>query len=145
MTLYDAHWGVRLSYMKIRISRRNIEKELENALACLSGAWMGSNHVKKWRSKISWHTSFNNFIRKPQVLAVEGHWLSLYVQWERVHEWFAVVLVVFPFPVNASCLHDSAAGIQLLEVFHLNNSSKVKRKKKKHSLTDKDNFWRGGN
>ena len=32
------------------------EIETENILACLSGAQMGSNHEKNWRSKISWHT-----------------------------------------------------------------------------------------
>ena len=35
-----------------------IETELENNLACLSGAQMGLNHEKNWRSKISWHTPF---------------------------------------------------------------------------------------
>ena len=35
-----------------------IETEFENTLACLSGAQMGSNHEKNWRSKISWHTPF---------------------------------------------------------------------------------------
>ena len=35
-----------------------IEIEFENTLACLSGAQMGSNHEKNWRSKISWHTHF---------------------------------------------------------------------------------------
>ena len=29
-----------------------IETEFENTLACLSGAQMGSNHEKNWRSKI---------------------------------------------------------------------------------------------
>ena len=33
-----------------------IETEFENTLACLSGAQMGFNHDKNWRSKISWHT-----------------------------------------------------------------------------------------
>ena len=32
-----------------------IETEFENTSACLSGAQMGSNHEKNWRSKISWH------------------------------------------------------------------------------------------
>ena len=36
-----------------------IETEFENTLACLSGAQMGSNQEKNWRSKISWHTPFN--------------------------------------------------------------------------------------
>ena len=36
-----------------------IETEFENTSACLSGAQMGSNHEKNWRSKISWHTPFN--------------------------------------------------------------------------------------
>ena len=35
-----------------------IKTESENILACLSGAQMGSNLGKKWRSKISWHTPF---------------------------------------------------------------------------------------
>ena len=35
-----------------------IETEFENTLACLSGAQMGSNHEKNWRSKILWHTPF---------------------------------------------------------------------------------------
>ena len=35
-----------------------IETEFENILACLSGAQMGWNHEKNWRSKISWHTPF---------------------------------------------------------------------------------------
>ena len=35
-----------------------IETEFENTSACLSGAQMGSNHEKKWRSKILWHTPF---------------------------------------------------------------------------------------
>ena len=35
-----------------------IETKSENTLASLSGAQMGSNHGKKWRSKISWHTPF---------------------------------------------------------------------------------------
>ena len=30
-----------------------IETKFENTLACLSGAQMGSNHEKNWRSKIS--------------------------------------------------------------------------------------------
>ena len=38
-----------------------IEKEFENTLACLSGAQMGSNHAKKWRSKILWHTPFSKY------------------------------------------------------------------------------------
>ena len=36
-----------------------IETEFENTSACLSGAQMGSNQEKHWRSKISWHTPFN--------------------------------------------------------------------------------------
>ena len=35
-----------------------IESEFENTLAFLSGAHMGSNHEKNWRSKLSWHTPF---------------------------------------------------------------------------------------
>ena len=35
-----------------------IETEFENTLPCLSGAQMGSNQEKNWRSKISWHTPF---------------------------------------------------------------------------------------
>ena len=35
-----------------------IETEFKNTLACLSGAQMGSNREKNWRSKISWHTPF---------------------------------------------------------------------------------------
>ena len=35
-----------------------IEAEFENTSACLSGAQMGLNHEKNWRSKISWHTPF---------------------------------------------------------------------------------------
>ena len=41
-----------------------IEKEFKNTLACLLGAQMGSNHAKKWRSKISWHTPFKKFVSK---------------------------------------------------------------------------------
>ena len=39
-----------------------IETEFKNTLACLSGAEMGSNHEKNWRSKISWRTPFKNNI-----------------------------------------------------------------------------------
>ena len=35
-----------------------METEFENTSACLSGAQMGLNHKKNWRSKISWHTPF---------------------------------------------------------------------------------------
>ena len=38
-----------------------IKTELENTSACLSGAQMGLNHGKNWRSKISWHTPFTIF------------------------------------------------------------------------------------
>ena len=38
-----------------------METEFENTLACLSGTQMGSNHGKKWRSKISRHTPLNPF------------------------------------------------------------------------------------
>ena len=41
-----------------------IETEFKNTLACLLGAQIGSNHEKKWRSKISWHTPFNINIPK---------------------------------------------------------------------------------
>ena len=41
-----------------RIYLGEIETECENTLACLSGAQMGSNYEKNWRSKISWHTPF---------------------------------------------------------------------------------------
>ena len=33
-----------------------IETEFENTWPCFSGAQMGSDYRKKWRSKISWHT-----------------------------------------------------------------------------------------
>ena len=36
-----------------------IEPEFEKNIACLSGAQMGSNHEKNWRSKILWRTPFN--------------------------------------------------------------------------------------
>ena len=36
-----------------------IETEFEHTLACLSLAWMGSNHEKNGGNKISWHTPFN--------------------------------------------------------------------------------------
>ena len=35
-----------------------IEKELENTLACFSGAQMGSYQARQWRSKISWRNPF---------------------------------------------------------------------------------------
>ena len=38
-----------------------IETEFKNTLACLSGAQMGSNNEKNWRSKISWHTPFKYY------------------------------------------------------------------------------------
>ena len=38
-----------------------IETEFENTLARLSGAQMGSNREKNWRSKISWHTPFKRY------------------------------------------------------------------------------------
>ena len=41
----------------IRISRRN-RNRIQKYFACLSGAQMGSNYEKNWRSKISWHTPF---------------------------------------------------------------------------------------
>ena len=37
-----------------------IETELEITLACLSGAQMGSNEEKNWRSKISLDCPFND-------------------------------------------------------------------------------------
>ena len=43
-----------------------IETEFENTSACLSGAQMGSNHEKNWRSKISWHTPFKNVFDKKE-------------------------------------------------------------------------------
>ena len=36
-----------------------METEFENTVTCLSGAQIGSNHEKQWRSKILWHTPFN--------------------------------------------------------------------------------------
>ena len=39
-----------------------IETKFENTLDCLSGAQIGSNHEKNWRSKISWHTPFKGSI-----------------------------------------------------------------------------------
>ena len=39
-----------------------IETEIKNTLACLSGAQMSSNNEKNWRSKISWHTPFKEFL-----------------------------------------------------------------------------------
>ena len=45
-----------------------IETEFENTLACLSGAQMGSNHGKNWRSKISWHTPFKQWKKKGELL-----------------------------------------------------------------------------
>ena len=35
-----------------------IKTEYKITLACLSGAQMGLNQEKNWRSKISWHTPF---------------------------------------------------------------------------------------
>ena len=37
-----------------------IETKIENTFACLSGAQMGTNHEKNWRSKISRHTPSDN-------------------------------------------------------------------------------------
>ena len=40
-----------------------IKTEFENTLPCLSEAQMASNHEKKLRSKISWHTPFQQFFK----------------------------------------------------------------------------------
>ena len=48
-----AHSGVEFFIFCDRIYLGEIETEFENTLACLSGAQVGSNPEKNWRSKIS--------------------------------------------------------------------------------------------
>ena len=54
-----------------------IETEIKNTLACLSGAQMGSNNEKNWRSKISWHTPFKRQREWTAARDNENEWIVI--------------------------------------------------------------------
>ena len=90
-----------------------IETEFKNTLACLSGAQMGSNHEKNWRSKIWWHTPFKRYIFFASIslsLIFEGWTLfsHLYLMFLR----YILESLVFKLHLSLGIRHFCPVGIR---------------------------------